>query len=137
METIHKIAAVVIKDNEFLMVRKVGKDIWTSLGGKPEGNETEEEALLREIKEEFNCDATIVRKLGDFSAKAVFDNATVVLSTYLTELHGDIDLSGDPELEEYRFLTSDYKKEGITLPASIEEQIIPFCIQEGLLDWTA
>ncbi len=34
------------------MVRKVGKDIWTSLGGRPEGNETEEETLLREIKEE-------------------------------------------------------------------------------------
>ncbi len=135
MKTIHKIAAVVIENNEFLMVRKTGKDIWTSLGGKPEGNETEEEALLREIKEEFNCDATIVRKLGDFSAKAVFDDATVVLSTYLTELHGEIDLSGDPELEEYRFIPASYKEEGIKLPSSIEEQIIPFCIQEGLLEW--
>jgi len=36
MKTIHKIAAVVIKNNEFLMVRKVGKDVWTILGGKPD-----------------------------------------------------------------------------------------------------
>lgn len=134
MNTIHKIVAVVIQYNKFLMVRKAGKDIWTSLGGKPEGSETEKEALLREIKEEFNCDATIIRKLGDFSAKAVFDDATVVLSTYLTELHGDVDLSGDPELEEYRFISAAYKEEGIKLPASIEEQIIPFCMQEGLLE---
>ena len=57
MNVIHKIAAVVIKDNGFLMVRKAGKDIWTSLGGKPEPGETEEIALMREIKEEVSCEA--------------------------------------------------------------------------------
>jgi 8-oxo-dGTP pyrophosphatase MutT (NUDIX family) len=63
---------VVIEDNKFLMVRKVGKNIWTSLGGKPEDDEIEEETLIREIKEEFDCDAKIIRKLGDFEAPAVF-----------------------------------------------------------------
>jgi len=51
MQEIHKIIAIVIEDNKFLMVRKVGKDIWTSLGGKPEQGETEEQTLLREIQE--------------------------------------------------------------------------------------
>lgn len=134
MKELHKIAAVVIKNNEFFMVRKVGKDVWSSLGGKPEAGETEEQALLREIREEIHCDAKIIRKLGDFSAKAVFDDAIVKLSTYLVELRGEIKLD-DPELEECAFIPKDYKKKGIKLPPSIEEHVLPFCIKKGLLDW--
>jgi 8-oxo-dGTP diphosphatase len=134
MKIIHKIAAVVIEDNTFLMVRKVGKDVWTSLGGKPEAGETEKEALTREIKEELNCAGIIKEKLGDFEAPAIFDDATVRLSTYLVELKGEPQLV-DPELEEYKFLTKNWQKEGIKLPASVSQQIIPYCIRKGLLKW--
>ena len=134
MNIIHKIAAVVIKDNSFFVVRKTGKDIWTSLGGKPESGETEEQALLREIKEEVNCDAHIICKLGDFESKAVFDDALVKLSAYLVEIKGEPKIS-DPELEEWKFISKDYKNTGIKLPPSIEEKIIPFCIKEKLLNW--
>jgi 8-oxo-dGTP diphosphatase len=134
MKTIHKIAAVVIKDDTFLMVRKAGKDTWTSLGGKPEGSETEEETLIREIKEELSCNSKVIRKLGDFEAKAVFDDATVRLSTYLVELEGEITIS-DPELEEFRFIGKNWKAEGIKLPDTIEDLVIPHCIKEGLLSW--
>ncbi len=132
---IHKIAAVVIKDNGFLMVRKVGKDIWTSLGGKPEGNETEEQALIREVKEELDCNCKIIKKLGDFQDKAVFDDAIVKLSTYLIELHGDPRIS-DPELEEFKYITnSDYSEKRVKLPGTIEDGVIPACVREGLLVW--
>lgn len=134
MRVIHKIIAVVIEDNKFLMVRKVGKDVWTSLGGKIEQGETEEQCLLREIKEEFDCGATILKKLGDFEDNAVFDDAIVRLSTFHVELKGDINLI-DPELEEYRFIEKNYKEEGIKLPPSIENKILPHCIKLGLLDW--
>jgi 8-oxo-dGTP diphosphatase len=134
MQEIHKIAAMVIKDDAFLMVRKKGKDIWTNLGGKPEGDETEEGALVREIREEMGCEAKVVRKLGDFRAPAAFDDAVVCLSTYLVELEGDI-VFNDPELEEWRYIPKNYKELGIKLPASVEEHIIPFCIKEGLLGW--
>lgn len=134
MQTIHKIAAVVIKDNKFLMVRKKGKDIWTNLGGKPEEGETEEQCLLREIKEEADCNARILKKLGDFSAKAVFDDAIVQLSTYLVELNGEIKCE-DPELAEIKFIGKDYKEQNIKPAPTIEEQMLPFCIKEGLLDW--
>jgi len=134
MKEIHKIAAMVIENDSFLMVRKAGKDIWTNLGGKMEGNETEEEALLREIKEELNCGAEIIRKLGDFESKAVFDEAIVKLSTYLVKLNGTPKIV-DPELEEFKFITKDYKKNGIKLPPSIEEKILPFCIKKGILKW--
>ncbi|MFH1585165.1 MAG: NUDIX domain-containing protein [archaeon] len=134
MKTIKKIIAIVIKDNGFFMVKKVGKDIWTSLGGKPEYGETEQETLIREIREEVGCDTEIIKKLGDFENKAVFDDAIVRLSAYHVNLIGEINLQ-DPELGECGFITKDYKEKGIKLPPSIEKQIIPYCIKENLLDW--
>ncbi len=134
MKEIHKIIAIVIQNNEFLMVRKVGKDIWTGLGGKPENNETEEQTLIREIREEIHCGAKVIKKLGDFKAPAVFDDAIVKLSAYLVELVGNIKLD-DPELEEYKFIPKNYKELGIKLPISTEEHIIPFLIKNKYLDW--
>lgn len=134
MRTIHKVAAVVIQDDTFLMVRKVGKDIWTSLGGHIEKNETEEQALLREAKEELDCSGRIIRKLGDFRAKAAFDNAEVLLSVYLMTIMGEPKIS-DPELEEFRFIDKEYASKGVTLPDSIVYHVLPHCIQSGLLHW--
>lgn len=134
MRIIHKIAAVVVEDNQFLMVKKFNTDIWTSLGGKPEAEENEEQALIREIKEEVDCDAEILRKLGDFEAKAVHDDAIVRLSTYLVRLVGEPKIS-DPELESFQYIPKNYKESGIKLPPSIEEQILPYCIENKILDW--
>ena len=134
MKEIHKIASIVIQDNKLLMVRKVGKDVWTNLGGKPEIGETEEEALIREIKEEIQCACKIIKKLGDFKAPAAFDDAIVRLSTYLVELCGEINLD-DPELEECKFIPKNYKELGIRLPVSIEGQILPFLVKNKYLDW--
>jgi 8-oxo-dGTP pyrophosphatase MutT (NUDIX family) len=134
MKVIHKIAAVVIEDNKFLLVRKKGASIWTSLGGHPEVNESEEQALMREIKEEMGCDATIERKLGDFEARAGEDDAIIRLSTYLVKLDGKI-LFQDPELEEYQFIDKDYEEKGFKIPDSLRLKVLPFCIQEQLLKW--
>ena len=134
METIHKVAAVVIDDDKFLMVRKVGKDTWTSLGGHIEKGETEEEALAREIKEELDCESIILRKLGDFEAKAAFDSSMLRLSAYLVKLKGTPKVV-DPELEEFQFIGKDYKKRGIKLPESIENGLLPYCLKYNLLNW--
>ena len=71
---------------------------------------------------------------SNLKAKAAFDDAELVLSTFLVELKGEIDLI-DPELEEYRFIDENYSEEGINLPDSIKDHVIPFCIKEGLLSW--
>ena len=134
MQVIHKVAAVVIEEGTFLVVRKKGTDIWTSLGGKPEAGESEEETLLREIREEMGCAATMYEKLGDFEAPAAHDDAIVRLSTYRAALKRPI-VFEDPELEEYRFIGADYREQGVTLSASLAQHVIPACIERGLLSW--
>lgn len=62
MKTIKVVAAVIRKDNLiFATQRGYGefKDKWEFPGGKIEENETKEEALAREIKEELNASINI------------------------------------------------------------------------------
>lgn len=134
MKTIHKSAAIAIEDNKFLVVRKKGKHIWTSLGGRVEPGETEQQCLLREIKEEINCSADIIKKLGDFEDKAVFDDATIRVSAFLVQLKGQPNLI-DPELEDYRWINKDYKQENIKLGSILEKHVIPYLIEYKLLNW--
>ena len=63
MKSIEVVAAVIIKDNKvFCCKRGPGRDLegyYEFPGGKIEVNETNEEALIREIKEELNIDISI------------------------------------------------------------------------------
>lgn len=68
----------------------VRKKNWINLGGKPENNETQEETLFREVKEEIGCSIKILNKIGDFYDNAVFDNnKKVKLSVYLVKIIGE------------------------------------------------
>ncbi len=67
------VAAVVLRDGRIFCVRRgKTKYPYTSYlfefpGGKIEPGETEEQALMREMKEELNFDIRVERKLADVS----------------------------------------------------------------------
>ena len=58
-----RVAAIVIRDGEILLVRhlKYGKTYWLLPGGGVDYGETIEEALVRELKEETNLDVVVDR----------------------------------------------------------------------------
>lgn len=56
MRTIYKSAWIHIKDRKVLFLRAHGKDIPYMPGGKREAGESDEDALVREIKEELSLD---------------------------------------------------------------------------------
>lgn len=69
---IDKLAFIELRDKKILVTLSRGKDAWYIPGGKREGNETDHEALIREVKEELTVDiipSTIVY-FGTFEAKA-------------------------------------------------------------------
>ena len=125
---IRKIAGCLIKDNKLLVVRKKGKEIYTSLGGRPEAGETEEETLRREVKEEIDCDVTASAYVGTFEEKAVFDDAIVQLVTYIIEVKGTPRIT-DSELEEFIWVTADEPR----LADGLKKHIVPVLVQKGLL----
>ena len=91
------VAAAIIKDKDKILIarRKGGKHLefkWEFPGGKVDEDETEVEALKRELKEEFSID-TLVR---DFVAESLFkyDHININLRAYLTEIvAGEIELN--------------------------------------------
>lgn len=70
MKTIEAVSAIIYHDNKFLCVQK-GANKYDYIaykyefpGGKVEKGETNEEAVIREIKEELNMDIVIVSQLS-------------------------------------------------------------------------
>lgn len=62
MKTIHVVAAVIEKEDKILIAQRLKGEhqgLWEFPGGKVEDNETSEQALIREIKEEFEAEINI------------------------------------------------------------------------------
>ncbi len=58
--------AIIIDKDEVILLfrRKNNKEYYAIPGGHIEGNETKEECLMREIKEELNIDVEVLNLLG-------------------------------------------------------------------------
>ncbi len=69
---IDKLAYIYIKNKEILMTLNRGNDTYYIPGGKREGNETDEQALVREVNEELNIDIKpeTIKPYGIFKAQA-------------------------------------------------------------------
>lgn len=78
MKIIEVCAAIIINNNKILLTQRgygEYKDKWEFPGGKIEENETKEETIIREIKEEL--DATI--KIEKFLTKVEYDYTSFYL----------------------------------------------------------
>ena len=60
------VRGIIIKDNQVILMyrRKNGVEYYAIPGGHLENNESNEECLIREIKEEFSIDVKVIKLLG-------------------------------------------------------------------------
>src|SRR6266550_572038 len=69
---IYKAAGIILRDRKMLVERSVGKPAFIAPGGRLQDGESAEQALIRELKEEF--DITVqpedLQPFGNFSATA-------------------------------------------------------------------
>ncbi|MCK1240650.1 (deoxy)nucleoside triphosphate pyrophosphohydrolase [Streptococcus uberis] len=88
---INVVAAAIEKDGKiFCAQRPGGKSLggfWEFPGGKLENGESEEQALLREIQEEFNAEIEIIEFINEASYE--YDFGTVTMKTFLCKLLSD------------------------------------------------
>ncbi|MHB9782816.1 (deoxy)nucleoside triphosphate pyrophosphohydrolase [Streptococcus sp. 10F2] len=96
---IEVVAAAIVKDGKiFCAQRPKGKSLagyWEFPGGKVEPGEDPEQALIREIKEEFASEIQVMSFLNE--AHHNYEFGTVRMKTYLSKL-----LSGNLELLEHQ-----------------------------------
>ncbi len=101
-----RVAAIVIKDGEILLVRhsKYGKTYWLLPGGGVRYGETLEEAVVRELKEETNLDVVIGRPVF-INDSVPPDRHRHVLNIYFTAriTGGTLEAEQSPVLKETRF----------------------------------
>lgn len=116
---IDKLAWICLRDGRILCARSHGQDVYYLPGGKREPGESDEEALMREIREELSVtlDPASIRPLGVFEAPAHGKPGVVVRMTCYTA-----DLNGDPrpsaEIAEVAWL-SYADRERLSLAAQV------------------
>ncbi len=133
MKTIEKIALAVIKDKKVLMARsRKNSSVFYMLAGKIEEDETDEECLVREIKEE--ADVGIAKDslefLGVFSANA-HDKADtiIVIRLYKGELRSAPVASS--EVAEIAYFDSSMPEKH---QSELVNQVLSFLKEKGFIN---
>ncbi len=89
MKTIEVVAAIIKKDDKiFITKRSYGEfsDMWEFPGGKIEAGETQEEALIREIKEELELDINNLNYLT--TVEYDYSNFHLTMHCFICEICG-------------------------------------------------
>lgn len=96
---VHVVGAIIENEKKEIFCALRGPDMtlpnyWEFPGGKIEENETPQEALTREIKEEFDCIIKIGKKVEDTTYE--YEKVIVRLETYMAKL-----IEGEPKAREH------------------------------------
>jgi len=127
----HKIvicsAMMIGPDGDLLMVRKKGSKYFQLPGGKIAAGESDVEALIRELGEELQFDASdmVLRFMGLHSTKAVNEVDTLVEGyIYLIKLEAKFSFVPQAELEELQWIKKD-NWQNYQLAHLAEEFVVP------------
>lgn len=106
-EYIDKLAWVYIKDKKILSTRSIGKDTYYIPGGKREVGESDEQALVREVREELTVHLIpeTIKHVGTHEAQAHGkpEGTVVRMTCYTAKFTGEIKPSS--EIEEVVWFT--------------------------------
>lgn len=107
MNIIEKIAWIHIVNERILSTRSRGKNVYYIPGGKREGDESDVEALIREVREELSVDLlpSSIKYVGTFEAQADGkpEGIIVKMICYIGIYKGHLQASS--EIEEIVWLT--------------------------------
>lgn len=132
-QTIDKLAWITLNQRRFLAVRSYGKELFYLPGGKREKAETDQQALIREIKEELsvNLEPSSLRPAGVFRAQAdgKAEGVDVQLTCYWATAVNQLP-HASAEIEELAWLNSD-SREHCSVAAL---KVLDWLIEQDLVD---
>jgi 8-oxo-dGTP diphosphatase len=128
---IDKLAFIDIKDKTLLSTLSKGKNVWYIPGGKREGNESDHEALIREVKEELTVDLIpeTITYYGTFEAQAhgKLEGTVVRMTCYTATFSGELQASS--EIAEYRYVDYSWKEKS----SPVDKLIFDDLYNKGLI----
>lgn len=129
---ITKIGAIIQNDQRQLLVVKKnvpGRDTYIIPGGRPEGNETEEETLRRELSEELGVTVEKFTPFGKYEEPAEFEDAVLVMTVF------DVEVAGDPkpqsEIIGSLWIDAKYKSKDISIGSTLVNHVVPGLVALG------
>lgn len=98
-KTVHVVGAIIQNKKKEILCALRGPEMtlpnyWEFPGGKIEGDESKEEALVREINEELGCTIKVLGPVDDTIYE--YEKVIVRLETYMAEI-----LAGKPKASEH------------------------------------
>jgi 8-oxo-dGTP diphosphatase len=128
---IDKLAFIYLKDKQILMTLSKGKDTYYIPGGKREGNESDAEALKREVREELTVEIieSTIKHYGTFEAQAHGKpiGTIVRMTCYEAEYSGE--LTPNSEIQDLAYYT--YAQRDIVGP--VDQIIFDDLKKKGLI----
>ena len=118
MKKVNVSAAVIVKDNKYFIAKR-NKDkhlggYFEFPGGKQDEDETLEQTVIREIKEELNVDITVDRKLGEehYSDEKInvhlhYFFCTIIKGDIVLKEHEEAAWVSKEEFNKYKFAEGD------------------------------
>jgi 8-oxo-dGTP pyrophosphatase MutT (NUDIX family) len=132
MKVIDKIAWIHIKDEKVLSTKTKGRTKFYIPGGKREKGESDEAALIREIKEELTVDLIpeTISFFGIFQAPADShpEGVVVKMQCYGADYNGT--LSAASEIEKVDWLGNDDRDK----ISEVDQLIFDFLYEKGWID---
>lgn len=117
MRTISVSAAAIVNNNKILITKRSGGDfdgMWEFPGGKIEPNETKEETVIREIKEELDLEISVSSHL--ISIEYAYPNFNLEMHVYICSIisgtmvlneHGDFAWTSKADIDNYNWIPAD------------------------------
>lgn len=101
-----RIAGIVIQNGKVLFVRGKGySELWTP-GGKVELNETDEECLRRELREEISVNLLDCKFFKEYKGRSYYHiDEPLLQRVYVVSVEGDI--KPDAEIESFLWLSKE------------------------------
>jgi len=129
---IDKLAWIYLADRKVLCARSRGKDTFYLPGGKRETGETDQEALLREIREELSVGLIpeTLQWMGVFAAQAhgKEEGVRVVMTCYSADFKGT--LAPAAEIEEIAW----FRRADKMRCSAVDQIIFDWLYEQGVLD---
>lgn len=101
-----RVAGVVIRDNKLLLLKGKGYEYYWTPGGKVDGEESYEECLKRELKEEIGVNIVSMKFFKEYNGVSFFNPGIKQKQVvYLIDINGGI--KPDAEIESYIWMSKE------------------------------
>lgn len=132
METVTRVAGIIIQDGKMLMVLgKKHQELWTP-GGKIEPGETDEVCLKRELKEEVGADLLSCEFFKEYTNPSFYHpERTTIERVYIAKISGQIKPSA--EIKDFVWISKeDFERKKYPMITNDQEKLIPDLIKVGI-----